>query len=760
MAKGKLLINYVQFPLMRLFRNNTTRRILWWVIFFLLSAIILSTNFIPDQVALEAGEIAQKDVFYNGATVTYTSELKTEESRRLAAQSVPQIYRINPQVANNLVSAVENIFAALTAVQKDENLDEEQKREKINLLFPEPLPEDTVNLLLGTKADAVTSLKEKLTNIIRDRMKPGVLEEELDSVKKEILTDIETLEAAAPLKVFLIRIVNHLKLEPNKIYDPVATAQEVEERQAQVRPVQVKVQTGEKIVEKGTVVTPEQIEALQLLGLQRKGAEVFTFVGLFGYVAIIYGLIIIYLHGYRSRFHKKESNIVLLGLIINVALVVAKVVTAIHISDRPEVASQLSYAVPIAACSMLTAILMDMKTAVIITVALGLFMGVITNGQVAYVIVAIVGGLVGVYRVARLSQRSHLVRSSVDIGLANAFTIVVLGLIWNQAPDLIGIGVSMGLINGILASILTIGSLPFLETAFGITTPVKLLELSNPGHPLLKKLMVEAPGTYHHSILVGNLAEAAADAIGADSLLVRVGSYFHDIGKIKRPYFFIENQLGMENPHHKITPTLSTLIITAHVKDGVELAKENKLPRVIRDIIEQHHGTSLVSYFYHKAKEGDKGENILESDFRYQAPKPQNRETAIIMLADSVQAAVQVLEKPTKGLLESKVKEIIKAKLDDGQLSECDLTFKDIDIISQTFLRVLNGIFHSRIEYPDQVAKEIEKGKSKIGKKTEDRDQMENETERGSTNGILAQEPARQGGSNTGNGSTPLSCGK
>jgi len=731
MTKNKVFKSYVQFPVMRFFRNSTARRVIWWVIFFLFSFMILGTNFISDEVALEAGEIAKKDIFYSGGTVTYTSELKTVESRRLAAQEVSQVYRINPQVLTELELVIEDKFVELKTILQDTNLDQAQMAEKVKALFSEPLPIETVSLLINAEQDTIKMLEGKLKEIVGARMKDGVLTEQLDSVKKRILNDIETLEADAPFKVFLQNIVNQLKLAPNKVYDPVATAQEVETRLSKVKPVQVTVQPGEKIVEKGTVVTSEQVEALQFLGLQTKNAPALTFVGLFGFVAIVYGLIIIYLKSYQPRFQKQEANIVLLGLLINVTLIIAKVVTAIHLSDRPEVASQLAYAIPIAACSMLTAILMDVKTAVLITVVLSMFMGVITNGQVVYGTVALVGGLVGVYRVAKLSQRSYLVRTSVDIGLVSAFTIIVLGLMWNQSLSLIGLGAAMGIINGVLASILTIGTLPFLETAFGITTPVKLLELSNPSHPLLKRLMVDAPGTYNHSILVGNLGEAAADAIGADSLLVRVGSYFHDIGKIKRPYFFIENQPAMENPHQKITPTLSTLIITSHVKDGVELAKEHKFPQVILDIIEQHHGTGLVSYFYHKAKEGDKPENILESDFRYQAHKPQSREAAIIMLADSVQAAVHVLEKPTKGILESKVREIIRLKLEDGQLSECDLTFKDIDIIIQTFVRVLNGIFHSRIEYPDQVAKEMEKRKEKNAGKTEYPEPVAKEIERG-----------------------------
>jgi len=249
-----------------------------------------------------------------------------------------------------------------------------------------------------------------------------------------------------------------------------------------------------------------------------------------------------------------------------------------------------------------------------------------------------------------------------------------------------------------------------------LTTSSKLLELSNPNQPILRRLLMEAPGTYHHSIIVGNLAESAADAIGANSLLARVGAYYHDIGKIKRPYFFIENLINNnENPHDKLAPTLSTLILTAHIKDGLEFAKEYKLPKIITDIIAQHHGTSLISFFYHKAAENEKAENLNKADFSYEGPKPQSKEAAIVMLADSVEAGVRSLKNPTPGRMEAFVRKVIKDKLEEGQLEESDLTFRELDTIVQAFLRVLNGIFHSRIEYPDQVLKEIERRKVKDG---------------------------------------------
>ncbi|OPZ70969.1 MAG: hypothetical protein BWY80_01413 [Firmicutes bacterium ADurb.Bin456] len=293
--------------------------------------------------------------------------------------------------------------------------------------------------------------------------------------------------------------------------------------------------------------------------------------------------------------------------------------------------------------------------------------------------------------------------------------IFVVGLVTGTPLGLlISTSLALGITSGILSSILTNGSLPFLEHTFQITSPVRLLELSHPNNVLLKRLLTEAPGTYHHSIIVGNLAESAADAVGGESLLVRVGAYYHDIGKIKRPYFFIENQMTSDNPHDKIAPSLSTLILTSHVKDGVELAREHRLPQGIIDIIEQHHGSGLVSYFYHKALESDRTETVTEEEFRYEGPKPQTKEAALVMLADSVEAAVRSLQNRTAGRVEGLVRKIIKDKLNDGQLDECDLTLKDLDIIAAAFVRVLTGIFHSRIEYPD-IAQEMERRKKRAG---------------------------------------------
>jgi len=263
-----------------------------------------------------------------------------------------------------------------------------------------------------------------------------------------------------------------------------------------------------------------------------------------------------------------------------------------------------------------------------------------------------------------------------------------------------------GIGNGIFASVVAIGLLPYLENVFGVTTAITLLEMSNPNHPLLREMLLKAPGTYYHSMMVSNLAESAAESVNADALLTRVGAYYHDIGKLKRAYFFSENQLSGENPHNKLSPNLSALIIGAHPKDGLVIGKKHRLPENILDIAVQHHGTSMISFFYQKAVENNCRETIPPDKFRYEGPKPQTKEAAIIMLADAVEAGVRSISKPTGNRVETIVRRTTKEKLDDGQLDQSDLTLKELDLIVEAFIYIMSGIYHQRIEYPEKALKE------------------------------------------------------
>jgi putative nucleotidyltransferase with HDIG domain len=322
------------------------------------------------------------------------------------------------------------------------------------------------------------------------------------------------------------------------------------------------------------------------------------------------------------------------------------------------------------------------------------------NFDLVYYLANIITFLLGLYLLGSIKNRTTLINAGVKMGFIKMIVVVFVGFILRE--DLFKLILDGGavLLSGIFSGMLTIALLPYFEKTFNILTTFKLLELGDLSHPLLKELSVNTPGTFHHSMMVATLSENAAESIGANAVFARVAAYYHDIGKMKRPNFYVENQRGGENPHNKLTPSMSNLIITAHTKDGVEMAKEQGIPKEIRDIMIEHQGTTLLAYFYNKAKQQDP--NIQESDFRYSGPKPRTKESAIIMLADSIEAAVRSLDHKTPITIEKMIRKIINGKIEDNQLSEADLTFKEIEIIIHNFTKVLMGIHHIRLKYPGQ----------------------------------------------------------
>jgi putative nucleotidyltransferase with HDIG domain len=406
-----------------------------------------------------------------------------------------------------------------------------------------------------------------------------------------------------------------------------------------------------------------------------------------------------YLYKFRKSIYNNNGRLLIISIILCINAIFAAGSNIIS-----------GYLIPTGFIVILMSMIFDPLMGFIVSIPSAVIVACTTNFNFEAVLIYIIGSLAGILFSYNVHQRHNIFLSGFILGILDGIIIFSIGLVNNNAlvPSLINS--SIGVAGGILSAILAIGILPVFEQMFDIITPIKLLELSNPNQPLLKKMLFEAPGTYHHSILVGNLAEAAANEVGANALLTRTGAYYHDIGKIKRPYFFKENQITNDNPHDKITPKLSTLIITSHVKDGMELAEEYKLPKAIKDIIEQHHGTTLVRYFYVMAMNNE-SEIVEEASFRYDGPKPFAKETAIVMLADSVEAAVRSLGNPTTMDIEKMVNKIVEEKVNDGQLDDCDLTLKDIEKIKQVFLKVLEGIFHSRIEYPE-VNTQIKEGMS------------------------------------------------
>jgi len=430
-------------------------------------------------------------------------------------------------------------------------------------------------------------------------------------------------------------------------------------------------------------------------------------------VVILFLLVIsvMTLKRYGPKVYNNNAYLFLIAIVSVTFLVGARLINNSFLS---------SYFIPIASASMLLAILLNENSAFLITLMLSIGSGIIVGNKLDVMLICLIGGAVGVYAVRGLRKRFRLLQAGLLVGCANFIIISSFGILRNFEPNVFLVEAGIGFSTGIIASFIVMGLLPVFEYLFQITTDITLLELSDLNHPLLKELTLKGPGTYHHSLLVGNLAEAACDAIGANSLLARVGSYYHDIGKIEKAEYFGENVVdGNVTAHHdKISPSMSALVITSHVKDGVELAEKYKMPQAIVDFIRQHHGDTLIYYFYQRALEKVVDETQLkDEDFRYPGPRPQTKETAIVLLADAVEASSRVLSKPTPARIEGLVRKIINNKFIDGQLDECELTLKDLNKIAESFVRVLTGVFHSRVEYPEAEEKPRVKSNGKETKK-------------------------------------------
>lgn len=690
----------------RLKRPRRLVRVPYLLVLVLLTAGILSIDLLPRQVSLAEGEIAGEDIYYEGATTSYTSALRTDEAKNQAAEAVEDIYYTDETVTDNLLAAIdgyaETLDAAALALQEggDESAVLSSLREE---LPAGDYGDGILNTMLSASSATRSQQFATFKALLREVYAAGVHSEQVEEARTTIALAIDASPLTGDAETFFKNLLAAMELPFNTTKDAVATREAEDAAMEAVTPVQVTVRSGEKLVSRGSVVTAEQVEALQALGLHNEYSVLTPYLGLLLLAAVVLTLLFLYLRLYQPQVYGKTSSMLLFGVVFILFLLLCKLISLISFSDSSEVSLLIGYLLPVPAASLLLAVLLNRETAIFVTLCLSVFVGVIMDGSLAYSVVAMAGGAAAVITAAHLNQRSQFVGASMWITLANLLLICALGMLWRSSYSAIAVGALFGLINGLLSAILAMGILPFLESAFHVTTVIRLLELSNSNHPLLKRMMTEAPGSYNHSILVGNLAEAAADAIGADALLVRVASYYHDIGKLKRPHFYIENQRPGENPHDKLQPALSAMIITSHVTDGIKILREARFPEEIIDIVEQHHGNSLVSFFYHKAKEAALDpDEIKEEDYRYKGRRPQTKEAALVMLADSVQAAIQALQSGDPQAIENRVREVINGKIASDQLADCPLTFRDLEAVVQSFLTVIAGMNHHRISYPDE----------------------------------------------------------
>lgn len=525
---------------------------------------------------------------------------------------------------------------------------------------------------------------------------------------KHLLGEIPSLSAVQHQT--LLKLVQQ-QLRPNLTYNQLETEKRRQQARDDVKPVLFQVKKGEMIVREGARITADQI--LRLRAIRESGRDNRSLQTAMGLLLCILLIIYIGFHfaqGNIRKFRPDSRDLLFLSAVFLALFVLIKVAIFIATGLGNTFAyvdsSAYYYAIPFAIGAMLVRIVLNSETALLFAVLCALLVGVLFGNSLLMTLYALASGLVGANGVRQCQERSTLYRAGMWVGLTNAALLIGIHFLAGRSLELqLAWKVCFGLFSGLLSAVFVNGTIPLVESFFKYTTDIKLLELANMNSPILRQLMIEAPGTYHHSILVGNLVEAAAEAINANPLLARVAAYYHDIGKIKKPLYFIENAGGQRNRHDRLAPSMSGLILTSHVKDGVELAREHKLGAELVDIIQQHHGTALIKFFYDRAKNQTDPEKPQpdERDYRYHGPRPQTREAALIMLADAIEAASRTLQDPTPARIQGMVQKLINNIFTDGQLDECELTLMDLHLIAKSFNRVLAGSFHHRVDYPEPV---------------------------------------------------------
>lgn len=680
------------------------------LVFIITTAIIFfiaSTTIIPQTYDLEVGDIAKVDI---KAPKDIENQFATEQARQEAVKHITDVYSYNGEVSVSAVKTIEEFFDTVIAINKkyetQSEKDGEVQKKKIDELKKQSkianLSDETYETLVATDTKELEELKTFMINTIQKLFDEVKIREDtpqdLVLAQGMITTLLNNSRFSKNLKDVGMAI-GYSQVKPNWFVDYEKTQEQKEQAEKAVKPVVIK--KDQIIVKEGEPVSQNQIEVLKELGLLNKDKTLR--INLYAtLLTLVLGVMLMqwyYLKTVRGDIYLAYNKV----LVINVLTIIGMILTTTLNIISP-------YLIPFACIPILISILVDARVSMTISTLNVIIISVIVKFNPSIILIALLNAVYAPIILKKIQQRNDILQSSLYLGILNFIFALAIGYTLSNHIAGVITQAAFTAVASVISGILAIGMLPFLENIFDIVTNIKLLEIANLNSPLLKRLSMEAPGTYNHSVLVANLAEVAAESVGANAVLARVASYYHDVGKIERSYYFKENQFGGENPHDKISPKLSSLIIISHVTDGVALAKRYGIPTVIQDIIAQHHGDSLVKYFYITMKNNSKNpEDVKEEDYKYNGPAPLTKEAGIIMLADSVEAAVRSIQNPTKEKIENMVDNIFKGKLSENQLDNCELTFKDLKIIKDSFLKVLKGIYHERIEYPMEKLKEEEK---------------------------------------------------
>lgn len=661
------------------------------IIFFAAFAIIygiLLTSLVTEKYSFKEGDIAKIDVKANRDVV---DKAATEAKKNQAAENVGDQYDLEVDVETKAEEDINDSFAKINNTRNTNVLTSVKLATlKNNLNYN--LTDEKFNTLLTMNKTDLDAFQAFIIKTTEGFFGKNIREGNSDD-KKNAQSYIKDQFNNSKFNNEINEIGNDITnsyIKPNLILDEEKTKELKSEAQKKVDSVTIK--KDQIVIKEGEPVTKGELQILEDLGVlnSNNNSQWYIYINIGILTFIVLFMEAYYLYRHKRELYNDNSKLILIFSLNVFSLILARSISTIT-----------PYLIPLGCVPMILTLLLDNKVSLFINILNCIFISGIVGFNAQITLIGVMSAILVSIIQKNMQMRNDLFYSATYIAIISAIMNFSIGLLLsNNVVDVLK-NSGFVFIGGCLSAILTIGLLPFLESMFDIVTTVKLLELSNPNQPLLRRLLMEAPGTYHHSIFVANLAEVATEVVGGNPVLSRICAYYHDVGKIKRPYFFKENQIGKENPHDKINSNLSALVIISHVKDGLELAKEYKLPKIIQDVIVQHHGTTLVKYFYITMKNNsEKPEDIDKENFKYKGPIPMSKECGVIMLADGVEAAVRSIPDPTKGKIEEMVNKIINDRLMEGQLDNCDLTLRDLDIIKKSFLKTLNGVFHDRIEYP------------------------------------------------------------
>lgn len=672
-----------------------------WAICF----ILLASNITPLAIKLEVGKPAMRSVVAHRTVLNHqaTNVLKAEARKTflLSSSGNPAYMKINEASYVVAESRLDMLFSLVSQARSASTKSMQVRLDELSVATKAAgvpkIPDAAMRSLLTIDgllySDAMSAMKRYVVSVMKGRK---ILATNLDSERRQVLEglvqlglDRGTADAVSPIAEALIEV--------NASVDIAALEKAADDAEASVQPAYI--QKGTLIVKQGQIVTEEQINLTRALGLM-KGMEPFwarvSLALLTGFVLFAFSAFTSWLGPVKAS----DTNRFALSL----ALITSGVTMSWAAYRFLGTNGQLY--VPVAFIVMTLTLMADSGTAMGAGLAAALFNGLMFQGSLISVIPPLAGVLVGIRMARGLSDRFSMVRTALYIAIATLIAAAAVSSLSGDVPDA-GI-IAASAVNGVLSAVLCLGTMPFAEAALGLCSPFRLLEVSNPGNELLRRIMMEAPGTYHHSIIVGNMAEAAAGAVGADPLLIRAAAMYHDAGKVRQPEFFVENQVNKVNPHDELPPEVSSGIIIDHVTYGIELARSYRLPAVVIDIIAQHHADSKVWYFYHKAM-SKYGSVDDESKYTYPGPKPQSAEAALLMLADICEAKVRSINTTSGEKVRDAIHSVIKERLYAGDLNEAPLTLKDLKLIEDSFVSTLSGVKHERIKYPGQKPEELEK---------------------------------------------------